>query len=66
MPGMDGLTFLRALRADQRFERLPVVVISGKSMGPSERQELQQRVSAIITKGASLEEQVREVLTYAR
>jgi len=66
MPGMDGLTFLRALRADERFERLPVVVISGKSMGPNERQELQQRVSAIITKGVSLEEQVREVLTYAR
>lgn len=66
MPGMDGLSFLRALRADARFGRLPVVVISGKSMEPNERQELQQRVSAIITKGATLEEQLREVLTYAR
>ena len=66
MPGMDGLSFLSALRADERFGHLPVVVISGKSMGGNERQELQQRVSAIITKGASLEEQLREVLTYAR
>ena len=29
MPGMNGLEFLRLLRADTRFARLPVGIISG-------------------------------------
>jgi CheY-like chemotaxis protein len=28
MPGMDGTTLIRTLRADQRFQDLPVVVMS--------------------------------------
>lgn len=35
MPGMDGLVFLRALRADERLTSLPVVMMSA-SPRPSE------------------------------
>jgi signal transduction histidine kinase/DNA-binding response OmpR family regulator len=31
MPGMDGLTLLRRLRADERFALLPVVILTGET-----------------------------------
>ncbi len=31
MPGMDGLTLLRRLRADERFSRLPVVILTAET-----------------------------------
>jgi signal transduction histidine kinase/DNA-binding response OmpR family regulator len=31
LPGIDGLTLLRRLRADERFARLPVVILTGET-----------------------------------
>ncbi|HEY1017010.1 MAG TPA: response regulator [Herpetosiphonaceae bacterium] len=33
MPGMDGLDFCAAVRADPRLRQLPIVLTSGASMG---------------------------------
>jgi len=32
LPGVDGLTFLRELRADERFAHLPVAAVSARAM----------------------------------
>ncbi len=65
-PNKKHLAFLRALRQDRRLLHLPVVVMSGSALVPSERDELKRQASAIITKDASLEQQLQEVLNYVR
>ena len=38
MPGMDGYTAIRAIRAIDRFESLPIIAVSGKGvLGESQR-----------------------------
>ena len=38
MPGMDGYTTIRAIRAIDRFESLPIIAVSGKVvLGESQR-----------------------------
>jgi len=51
MPIMDGPTFLRHLREDERFAELPVVVITAKALEVSERKQLEPQVSRILSKG---------------
>jgi CheY-like chemotaxis protein len=51
MPVMDGPTFLRHLRAEQRFADLPVIVITAKSLELAEKKKLQPQVSRILSKG---------------
>lgn len=54
MPEMDGLTFLRHLRSDARFEHIPVVVVTAKPLSMEERRELEMRVVDIVEKGEQM------------
>lgn len=66
MPVMDGLSFLRVLRADKRFIGIPVVVVTAKNLTASERRELELRVAAVVQKGDDhLAERLTEVINHA-
>jgi len=62
MPKMDGISFLRHMRSDAQYERIPVVIVTGEELTSAERQELAQHSMEIIGKGAGLEQAVRRAL----
>ena len=51
MPIMDGPSFLQRLRADERFTKVPVIVITARSLEVTERKQLEPQVSKILSKG---------------
>lgn len=62
MPEMNGIEFLKALRAIDKFQRLPVVVLTSKELTEQERMHLDLNVDAILTKQTlSLQDLVQEV-----
>lgn len=67
MPVMDGSEFLNVLRAEPRFARLPVVVISGKELSTSETQLLRRQAREVFRKAdvfaADLKSLLAELLT---
>jgi len=52
MPEMDGFEFISRLRADPRFEGLPVVVMTAMELAQAEREMLSKSVQRIIQKGS--------------
>jgi CheY-like chemotaxis protein len=50
MPGMGGEEVLRRLRADAATERLPVVIVTSKTVEPAERQALESRRAVVFPK----------------
>jgi PAS domain S-box-containing protein len=52
MPEMDGFELLEHLRADPSLHSLPVIVITAKQLGVSERAQLASRVGSIMQKGS--------------
>jgi len=51
MPEMNGFEFLEALRANEEWRSLPVVVITAKTLTESDRRRLNGGVEAIVQKG---------------
>ena len=51
MPRVDGFGVLDALRADPRFERLPVIVLTAMDLSVEELQMLNKHVSRVLQKG---------------
>jgi NO-binding membrane sensor protein with MHYT domain/CheY-like chemotaxis protein len=62
MPKMDGLSFLRHMRSDAQYERIPVVIVTGEELTTVERHELAAQSIEIVAKGAGLEAAVRRAL----
>lgn len=52
MPRMNGIEFVRKLRADRRFETLPVVIVSYKDREEDRLAGLDAGASAYLTKGS--------------
>ena len=52
MPGMSGLTFLRRIRADERFAALAVVVLSAWADGQPGTEALALGAKACLVKGS--------------
>ena len=50
MPGMDGLTLTRQLKADPRFKAIPVVAVSSLAMKGDDEKALAAGCDAYITK----------------
>jgi two-component system, chemotaxis family, sensor kinase CheA len=62
MPRMDGLQFLRALRADARFQALPVVVLSSLGSTDDREKAAHAGATAYLVKSQLDEQAVSEVL----
>ena len=67
MPEMDGFEFLEALRGDDRWRDLPIVVITAKTLTDADRKRLNGGVEAIVQKGGhgsdELLDQIRGLVT---
>lgn len=50
MPGMDGLTLTRQLKADPRFKAIPVIAVSSLAMKGDDEKALAAGCDAYITK----------------
>jgi len=51
MPDVDGFAVLENLKMNPLTRDIPVVVVTAKELGKSERERLQQRVQALLQKG---------------
>ncbi len=52
MPDMDGFDVLSALKADPQTARIPVIVVSGKTLTTQERERLQDQTVSVWLKGS--------------
>jgi CheY-like chemotaxis protein len=52
MPGVDGFEVVERLRADPSTARIPVVILTAKTLEPGERERLSARVAHMAAKGS--------------
>ncbi|MEX0737465.1 MAG: response regulator [Bacteroidota bacterium] len=52
MPGMDGFQVVRELQQNERWKKIPVVILSGKELTESEEQELNTHIVEFMKKDA--------------
>jgi CheY-like chemotaxis protein len=50
LPGVDGFKLIETIRADSRFNDLPIVVYTGKDLSREEEQKLKKQVESLISK----------------
>jgi signal transduction histidine kinase/DNA-binding response OmpR family regulator/CHASE3 domain sensor protein len=62
MPVMDGFAFLGHLQLDPVWSRLPVVILTAKTLDPDELEQLNRVGAAILTKGLRDTERVVETI----
>ena len=53
MPELDGFGVLEAVRADERFDELPVIVLTAMDLTMEEMQRLHSRTSYVMQKGTA-------------
>ncbi len=51
MPGVNGFDVVKALQADSRTTRIPILIVTAKSITPEDRERLHGYVSMILEKG---------------
>ncbi|MEI8045069.1 MAG: response regulator, partial [Verrucomicrobiota bacterium] len=50
MPVMDGASFLNVIRSDERYQNLPVVVVTAKHLTAAETEQLRQQSLEVLNK----------------
>ncbi len=63
MPRMNGLALIRAARADARFERLPIVVVSYKAREQDKKLGSEAGADAYLTKGSFHDDSLLDTVT---
>jgi CheY-like chemotaxis protein len=66
LPGMDGLTLTRKLKADPRFKDVPVVALTAFAMKGDEQKALDAGCNGYITKPIDTRDLPRQVQTFLR
>jgi len=61
MPRMDGIELVRAIRADERYARLPIIMITGTVKEQDEVKAAGVGVNAFLTKPVDSDDLVNEV-----
>jgi CheY-like chemotaxis protein len=54
LPGMDGYTFLRSLRAQRTYQQIPVIVVTGKDLAEVVPKVREHGVAHVIAKNDSV------------
>jgi len=62
MPGMDGFAVLEHLRADDRWQSIPVVILSGADVSDTQRALLQKHTQDFIEKGKFSKELISQTI----
>ena len=65
LPGMDGLTLTRKLKADPKFENIPIIALTASAMKGDDRKALEAGCTSYITKPIDtrkLAQQVQAIL----
>lgn len=62
LPGTDGLTLTRRLRADERYANVPIVAVTAYAMASDERAAMEAGCDAFVSKPI----QVMELLALAK
>lgn len=60
MPEVDGFGVIDALKADERFRDIPVIVVTAQELTATERQRLDGRVRRLLQKGTFLSTDILE------
>lgn len=66
MPGINGMELVRRLRADARWQQLPIVVLTAHEAGPVSQQALALGAQAYLTKPYSPDGLLAQVRRYTR
>jgi CheY-like chemotaxis protein len=66
LPGMDGLTLTRKLKADPRFKDVPVVALTAFAMKGDDRKALDAGCDGYITKPIDTRDLPQQVQAYLR
>jgi CheY-like chemotaxis protein len=62
MPGMSGEEFLRRLRSAPDIGQLPVVIWTGKDLGPDEQTALLAKASAVLAKTGGVDTLLAQIV----
>jgi signal transduction histidine kinase/CheY-like chemotaxis protein len=62
MPVMDGFGFLREMRANPKWQDIPVVVVTAKDLTPEDKEQLSGAVADVLLKSAYTQDQLLEQL----
>jgi CheY-like chemotaxis protein len=69
MPGMDGFALLRELQRKKNWKKIPIIVMTGKSLTPEDHKELDPYVVDYLLKDmfttAAISNAIRRILTVA-
>jgi len=64
LPGMDGLTLTRLLKAESRFAQVPIVALTASAMRGDEEKALAAGCAGYITKPIDTRTLGQQILTY--
>lgn len=62
MPGMDGSTLIHRLKADDRYRKVPVVIVTGRDLTDDEKRALRMNAYEILPKSGNLETELPRTL----
>jgi len=67
MPGTDGFAVLEAIKADEKMNDVPVIVITAKELTAAERERLSGQIEMLMQKGSFTDEELLDqILKRAR
>lgn len=64
LPGMDGLTFTRQLKADERLKNVPIVALTASAMHGDEQKALLAGCVGYITKPFNIDQFSQQVAAF--